>query len=92
MPLMLHYRALHSAHRTRDVDDADVFLIPAYNFKPSPEVPCANGTDLFETLAELNPRLKDVGKKEGRRSCVSSHPKENEIHGCGSKLTGSILR
>lgn len=59
MPLMLYYRFLHSTHLTSNVDEADVFLIPAYNFRPSPDLPCANNSDLFETLFELNPKLKD---------------------------------
>lgn len=59
MPLMLYYRFLHSTHLTQNVDEADVFLIPAYNFRPSPDLPCANNSDLFETLFELNPKLKD---------------------------------
>lgn len=37
MPLMLHYRFLTSAQRTEDLDAAEVFLIPAYNFRPDPQ-------------------------------------------------------
>lgn len=59
MPLMLYYRFLHYPWLTRNVDDADVFIIPAYNLRPSPELPCANNSDLFETLYQLNPKLKD---------------------------------
>ena len=62
MPLMLYHRFLHYPWLTRNVDDADVFIIPAYNLRPSPELPCANNSDLFETLYRLNPKLKDRSK------------------------------
>ena len=60
MPLMLHYRFLTSPQRTEDVNEAEVFLIPAYNFRPDPQAPCANKSDLVDTLVMLNPKLKEL--------------------------------
>ena len=60
IPIMLQYRIVKSHQRTFDVDEADVFFIPAYQFKyPKPIEKCAETKDLVETLIKLNPKLKD---------------------------------
>ncbi|CAE7221099.1 GT11 [Symbiodinium natans] len=59
MPRMLYYRFMNSPRRTKDINEADVFFVPAYSFKPSEETPCADGGDLFNTLFQLNPSLQD---------------------------------
>lgn len=57
--MMLYYRFRHYPQLTRDVDEADVFIIPAYRFFPLKETPCANNSDFMNTLFQLNPKLKD---------------------------------
>eukprot|EP00931_Biecheleriopsis_adriatica_P053325 TRINITY_DN31198_c0_g1_i2.p1 TRINITY_DN31198_c0_g1~~TRINITY_DN31198_c0_g1_i2.p1 ORF type:complete len:469 (+),score=79.19 TRINITY_DN31198_c0_g1_i2:115-1521(+) len=69
MPRMLYYRFLNSPRRTKDLDEADVFVIPAYVFKPDPETPCVDKDLLRTTVMELNPRLKNqkYAKEKGPR-------------------------
>ncbi|OLQ01730.1 Ankyrin-3 [Symbiodinium microadriaticum] len=59
MPRMVYYRFLTSSRRTRDINEAEVFLVPAYSSTPSPETKCADNDDLFQTLFQLNPALQD---------------------------------
>eukprot|EP00439_Symbiodinium_sp_Y106_P043455 s2787_g5.t1 len=59
MPRMVYYRFLTSPRRTRDINEAEVFLVPAYSSTPSPETKCADNDDLFQTLFQLNPALQD---------------------------------
>ena len=59
MPRMIYYRFLRSPQLTKNLEEAEVFLIPAYSFRATDELPCANSSDLFYTLTRLNPRLKD---------------------------------
>ncbi|CAJ1377549.1 unnamed protein product [Effrenium voratum] len=69
MPRMIYYRFLRSPQLTKNLEEAEVFLIPAYSFRATDELPCANSSDLFYTLTRLNPRLKDpkwVAKKGPR--------------------------
>ena len=58
MPRHVYHRFLKSSRRTRNVEEAEVFLIPAYSFKPDKETQCADNQDLFDTLYQLNPLLK----------------------------------
>ena len=73
MALQLHYRFMNSQQRTLDVDEADVFLIPAYQMK-YPDKYCANRSDLVETLVKLNPKLKDEHwlKEKGPRHLLAN--------------------
>eukprot|EP00440_Ansanella_granifera_P045724 gb/GFBE01049531.1/.p1 GENE.gb/GFBE01049531.1/~~gb/GFBE01049531.1/.p1 ORF type:complete len:696 (+),score=118.26 gb/GFBE01049531.1/:1-2088(+) len=59
MPLLLHWRFENSPRRTLDIDEADVFVVPAYNFKLEKETPCATPEEVKKALIELNPRLKN---------------------------------
>lgn len=59
MAVQVHYRFLSSPQRTLDVDEADVFLIPAYEMHVKTDKYCAKRSDLVDTLVSLNPKLKD---------------------------------
>ena len=73
VPIMLHYRLLNSPQRTLDVDEADVFFIPAYQFR-YPRVNCNKKDDLVKTLMKLNPKLKDQAwvREKGPRHLLAS--------------------
>jgi len=70
MPRMLYYRFMNSPSRTRNLEEADVFLIPAYSVRPMfKETQCASDQDLYNTLFEMNPllRQKEWAEAKGPR-------------------------
>ena len=93
VPIMLHYRLLKSHQRTLDVDEADVFFIPAYQFQ-YPRVNCNGKDDLIHTLIKLNPKLKDQAwvREKGPRHLLASGRMEFCDYMYDDELLGSAVR
>ena len=74
IPIMLLYRIVNSPQRTFDVDEADVFFIPAYQMKYPNRVKCNDKDDLVQTLKKLNPKLNDPAwvREKGPRHLLAS--------------------
>ena len=77
IPIMLHYRLVHSPQRTFDVDEADVFFIPVYQFLRPAKMGCEEKDNLVQTLMRLNPKLKDPAwvREKGPRHLLASSRK-----------------
>lgn len=64
---MMYYRLLRSSRRTRDVNKADLFFVPAWGRGVVGGNRCANFSDLFDALRKENPLLESEPERVGSR-------------------------